>query len=383
MIIVTLIVSYILARAAKESTAPTHIDLPKPAVSDRPTNDALSPESAESKPRTPLAMPVPTAPRRAAPPRKKASAKSPSPAPTPTIADVGAEPKPEAPAQDEVSEPASTKDAQSTPLPEEVKPEIDAQETDPQGAHIEPSPTAKPPFDEDMPSEAKPTSTTESAKASPLPVSAPETPADAPILPGASHPDEVTEGLSHTPEADKPASHTDADAEQNLTAAPSDATLISEHEPAPPPTSPPTTSARERLVSPPSSPPATTAPPAAFLPAVVSPKDEATGGSEPLAEEEDEEARRRRIAERMAKMGGLNPFGGPPRAAPERKGSASSMGELAVQSLSLSKPTVSADLQGATPVIPQLRSSPKSSGEDWGKVHDPEEEEASEAKHGN
>ena len=340
-------------------------------------------------------MPVPAVPRRAGPPRKKGSAKSPSPVPTPPIggldkeltseqapSDAAVAPVLEADISREDDKPAAVQDEP------QAEPEAVAQHDEPPAAQEERQ------AEVEVASNKEHTPTNE--KGSPPAPSADDVVAtsthpgegaalkdspDTVVLPGASLPDEATEDL---PKAASNAKLPDSEekqvedvfyeaVEEVSTSTPPAAAAPTLPVPGPKSLEPAATAAStapatDTSTSPifPSSPPPIAAhSPVASPATVVSPKFSVEPDSEsaaPAEEEDDEATRRKRIAERVAKMGGLNPFGAQPRPPPERKASTGSGLEVGTRPIPESKFTGISGVDAKSPATPFTdieRASPK------------------------
>lgn len=359
----------------------------------------LSPDAAES-PRVPAAMPVPAVPRRAGPPRKKGSAKSPSPAPTPPIGGLDKELTSEqAPSDDAVAPAAEANVSHEDETPAAVQdephpvPEAAAQHEEPPAVHEEHQTEAEGALTEDTPANEK---------------GSPHTPSADGAAATSTHslPDEATEDLhkaaskAKLPDSEeKQVEDIFYEAVEEVPASPpvaaAAATSLVPKSPELAATASPTALVKDASTSPvlPSLPPPVTAlSPVASPTAAISPKASVEPDSEPTApaeEEEDEAARRKRIAERMAKMGGLNPFGAPTRP-PERKTSTGSGLEVGARPITESKSTgiLGAEAKSpATPFTDVERASPKLvAGQDEGALKEMrkrDEEVEEDLEHGN
>ncbi|KAJ8520842.1 hypothetical protein ONZ45_g2368 [Pleurotus djamor] len=245
---------------------------PKDSVS---ADEATSPEIvALPPPRAPVSMPVPAAPRRAAPPRRKA-AKSPAPPEEPTPPTSAAD---SSEVSEKVEQPTTVASSETLAVPEQHEPEL-IQEPVP-----EPDKLPTPP--------------------SPTPASLPEEVVVA----------EVSVEKDTTPSPSDQAQDEVASAAL-VDAAPSQddtpATPASDKVPDVPKTVTPVVEKAE------SSPTEEIRPSPASLPEA---KDEdpklvltVETTETPDTEEEDETARRARVAARLAKMGAVNPFAPPPQ----------------------------------------------------------------------
>ncbi|RPD62603.1 hypothetical protein L226DRAFT_568663 [Lentinus tigrinus ALCF2SS1-7] len=250
---------------AEDNTTSASTDYFPPARKGSDTSSLLSPESVASPPqvRSPV-MPVPQAPKRAAPPRKR-PAKSPSPAPAPVIEqELHESPSPPPPTDDvtaahKLDEPDASKDTQE---PEPVAPHGDLEPEVTESQLVEAV-------------EAAVDSASTKEEAAEETVFAPK-PAE-PKASEESHAEEVAEPIADVEHiTEEPAlAHHDTEEEPTVTA-PAEEAHPEEHV--------------EKHVK----------------------ESEAEAELEPPVEEpeEDEAARRKRIAERLAKSGGFNPFAG-------------------------------------------------------------------------